>query len=95
MKALTALLVVGMFATRVAMADDVDDIKAAEDSYYAAINSGDAHAWAQSRLAVHTDFGAGGADCWRDPTLLKKQGRTGKPNLMLVSNTISKPAIST
>ena len=60
MKALTTLLVIGMFATAVAMADDVDDVKAAEDRYYAAINSGDASAWAQSRLVIHNDFGAGG-----------------------------------
>ncbi len=29
MKALTTLLVVGMFATTIAMADDADDVKAA------------------------------------------------------------------
>ncbi len=62
MKALTTLLVVGMFTTAVAMADDVDDVKAAEDNYYAAMNSGDAHGWAQSRLSEEsTRFGPGGA----------------------------------
>jgi len=61
MKALTTLLVVGMFATAVAMADDVDDVKAAEVNYYAAMNSGDAHGWAQSRLSEEsTRFGPGG-----------------------------------
>ena len=62
MKALTTLLVIGMFATAVAMAGDVDDVKAAEDNYYAAMNSGDAHGWAQSRLSEEsTRFGPGGA----------------------------------
>ena len=44
------------------MADDVEDVKAAEDNYYAAMNSGDARAWAQSRLSEEsTRFGPGGA----------------------------------
>ncbi len=60
MKALTTLLVIGMFVATVAIADDVDDVRAAEGRYYAAINSGDAQGWAQSRLAGLTDFGAGG-----------------------------------
>ena len=61
MKALTRLFVIGMFVTTVAMAGDVDDVKAAEDNYYAAMNSGDAHAWAQSRLSEEsTRFGPGG-----------------------------------
>jgi ketosteroid isomerase-like protein len=41
MKALTTLLVVGMFATAVAMADDVDDVKAAFLDFYASLRSGD------------------------------------------------------
>ncbi len=62
MKAWTALFVIGMFTTAVAVADDVDDVKAAEDNYYAAMNSGDAHGWAQSRLSEEsTRFGPGGA----------------------------------
>ncbi len=60
MKALTTLLVVGMFLTTVAMADDVDDLKAAEDSYYAALNAGDANAWAQHHAARYTRFSPGG-----------------------------------
>ncbi len=42
MKALTTLFVVGMFLTTVAVADDVDDVKAAVQSYFAAVNAGDA-----------------------------------------------------
>ncbi len=58
---IATLLVVGMFLTAVAMADDVDDVKAAEANYYAAMNSGDARAWAQSRLSESsTRFGPGG-----------------------------------
>ena len=60
MKALTTLLVVGMFLTTVVMADDVDDLKAAEDSYYAALNAGDANAWAQHHAARNTRFSPGG-----------------------------------
>ncbi len=41
MKALTTLLVVGMFATAVAMADDADDVKAALLDRFDALNSGD------------------------------------------------------
>ena len=44
MKPLTTLWVVGMFATTVAMADDVDDVKAAVQNYFAALNSGDVNA---------------------------------------------------
>ncbi len=44
MKALTTLLVVGMFLTTVAMADDVDDVKAAVQGHFAALNAGDVNA---------------------------------------------------
>ncbi len=37
MKALTTLFVIGMFATAVSMADDVDDVKAAVLGHYAAL----------------------------------------------------------
>ena len=40
MKALTTLLVVGMFLTTVAVADDVDDVKAALNGLFAARNTG-------------------------------------------------------
>ncbi|MCH7804191.1 MAG: lipocalin-like domain-containing protein [Acidobacteria bacterium] len=45
MKALTTLFVVGMFVTTVAMADDVDDVKAAIRGHFAAVNSGDVAAY--------------------------------------------------
>jgi len=58
----TTLAIVVMFTTAVVMANDVEDVKAAEDNYYAAMNSGDARAWAQSRLSEEsTRFGPGGA----------------------------------
>ena len=58
----TTLAIVVMFTTDVVMANDVEDVKAAEDNYYAAMNSGDARAWAQSRLSEEsTRFGPGGA----------------------------------
>jgi len=58
MKALTTLLVVGMFLTTGAMADDADDVKAAMQRYVA--NSEDAYAWAQSHLEESTSFGFAG-----------------------------------
>ena len=60
MKALTTLLVVGMFLTTVAMADDVDDVKAAMQRSQVAGNSGDANAGTQSLLEGHTRLGPGG-----------------------------------
>ncbi len=51
MKALTTLFVVGMFLTTVAIADDVDDVKAAIQRYYVALNSGDSNAWIQLHAA--------------------------------------------
>ena len=60
MKALTTLLVVGMFLTTVAMADDVEDVKAAAESYFAALRAGDAGALMQLHATTGTDFGANG-----------------------------------
>ena len=60
MKALTTLLVVGMWLTTVAMADDVDDVKAAVLSYFAALNTGDADAYIQSRMPEYSAFDGGG-----------------------------------
>jgi len=69
MKALTTLLVTGMFATTVAMADDVDDVRAAVQRYFAAVNAGDANAWAQHNVAGNTSFGAGGGLLERSDSL--------------------------
>ncbi len=60
MKALTTLLVIGMFLTSVAMADDVDDVKAAVEKYFAALNSGNGAAYAQHRIPEYSVFGGGG-----------------------------------
>ena len=60
MKALTTLLVVGMFLMPAALADDVDDVKAVVQSYFAALRAGDAGALMQLHAATGTDFGAGG-----------------------------------
>ncbi len=60
MKALTTLLVIGMFLTTVAMADDVDDVKAAVERYVAALNAGDANAYVQSRMPEYSVFAGGG-----------------------------------
>ncbi len=60
MKALTTLVVVGMFLTTVAMADDVDDVKAAVQSYFDAINSGNGAAVARHRIPEYSVFAGGG-----------------------------------
>ena len=60
MKALTTLFVIGMFATAVAMADDVDDVKAAVQKYITALNTGDVTAYVQSRMPEYSAFGGGG-----------------------------------
>jgi len=57
MKALTTLLVVGMFATTVAIADDV---KAAVQGLFAAVNAGDADGRVSRRMAEYSNFGRGG-----------------------------------
>ena len=60
MKALTTLFVIGMLATTVAMADDVDDVKAAMKGYFAALNAGDWNALSRYRMPAHSNFGRGG-----------------------------------
>jgi len=60
MKALTTLLVIGMFLTTGAMADDVDDVKAAVQKYITALNTGDVNAYVQSRTPEYSAFGGGG-----------------------------------
>jgi len=60
MKALTTLLVIGMFTTAFAMADDVDDVKAAVQGDFVSRNSGDAYAYAQSFLEDFTVLASGG-----------------------------------
>ena len=60
MKALTTLLVIGMFATAVGMGDDVDDVRAAVQSFVAALNAGDAGALTRLHATANTNFGARG-----------------------------------
>ena len=60
MKALTALLVIGMSATAVAMADDVDDVKAAVQGHFAALNAGDVNAYIQYYSSETSVFAGGG-----------------------------------
>ena len=61
MKALTTLLVIGMFLMPAVLADDADDVKAAVQRYYAALNAGDPGALIQLHAAGSTSFfGPGG-----------------------------------
>ncbi len=57
MKALTTLCVVGMFVTTVAIADDVDDVKASEIEQF---TTQSADVITQHHLAGHTGFGVDG-----------------------------------
>ncbi len=61
MKALTTFLVVGMFLMPGALADDVDDVKAAFLSMFAAINAGDSQGLVRLYMPEFNDFGRGGA----------------------------------
>jgi len=60
MMKISTLFVIGMFATAVAMADDVDDVKAAVQSYVAALNAGDVGAFTRLQAAASTNYGGGG-----------------------------------
>ena len=60
MKTLTTLLVAGMFATTVAIADDVDDVKAAVQRYIAALSADDANTYVQSCMPEYSVFAGGG-----------------------------------
>ena len=60
MKAWTTLFVIGIFATAVVMADDVEDVKAAMQSYFDAINSGNGAAMARHRIPEYSSFLRGG-----------------------------------
>ncbi len=76
MKALTTLFVVGMFLMTVAIADDVDDVKAAVLRYFAAINAGDTEAVFQYRIADRSSFPRGGQLLRLPPASLEEQKRS-------------------
>ncbi len=75
MKALTTLLVIGMFLMPAALADDVDDVKAAVQRYFVAINSGDTEGVFQFRIAERSSFGRGGQLLGMPPASLEEQKR--------------------
>ena len=60
MKTLTTLLIIGMLATVVAIADDVADVKEAGQRFYAALSAGDAGALMQLHASASSSFGPGG-----------------------------------
>ncbi len=60
MKALTTLLVIGMFLMPAALADDADDVKAAVLGHFVALNAGDANAYIQYYPAETSTFADGG-----------------------------------
>ncbi len=60
MKALTTLLVVGMLATTIAMADDSDDVKTAFLNLFTTLRAHDSQSMAQYYMPDYTDFGRGG-----------------------------------
>ncbi len=76
MKALTTLLVVGMFLTSVAIADDVDDVRAAMERYFAALNAGDAETVFQYRIAERNFFAPGGGFLFTPTSSLEEQKKS-------------------
>jgi len=86
MKALTTLFVAGMFLTTVAMADDVDDVKAAVQGYFAALSAGDWNALSRYRMPEHSSFGPGPGLLVSERTLLKSKGTVSRPTTMLVKD---------
>ncbi len=60
MKALTTLLVIGMFLMPAALADDVDDVKAALLGHFDAVNSGDVNAFVRYYPSESSSFAGGG-----------------------------------
>ncbi len=69
MKALTTLFVIGMFVTTVAIADDVDDVRAALNGHFAARNAGDADSIVQYLVPEFSRFSAGGGLLWKSDSL--------------------------
>ena len=69
MKALTTLLVVGMFLMPAALADDVDDVKAVVQGYSDTERAGDVNARVQYMAAGNTRFGPGGGLLERNDSL--------------------------
>ncbi len=78
MKALTTLFVAGMFLTTVAMADDVDDVKAEVQSYFDAINAGDTEGVFQFRIAERSSFNRAGGLLGIPTASLDEQKRSHK-----------------
>ncbi len=60
MKALTTLLVVGMFLMPAALADDVDDVKAAVLGHFVALNAGNVNAFIPYYPSESSVFAGGG-----------------------------------
>ena len=60
MKALTTLLVIGICATAVTMADDVEDVRAAVLGHFDAVNSGDVNAFIRYYASESSVFAGGG-----------------------------------
>ncbi len=60
MMKIATLFLTGMFLTTAAMADDVDDVKAAVQSYFDAINSGNTAGVARHRIPEYSVFVGGG-----------------------------------
>jgi len=57
---ITTVFVMGLLLTTVALAGDVEDVKAVVQNYYAALNSGNMDAWSGNFQTGHTAFGGGG-----------------------------------
>ena len=71
---MTTLFVTGMFLTTAALANDVEDVKAAVQKYFDSLNSGDVDAWVELFTEDHTTF-AGDGGLLEANTSLEEQRR--------------------
>ena len=82
MKTLTTLWVLGMFLATPALADDVEDVKAAVRDYFAAISAEDTSGIIQYQMLGKSIFPA--VSSLRNLVLLKNKKKTSNPPSMLV-----------
>ena len=59
MKTCLAILAAGLFLTIPAMADDVEDVTAAVESYFTSLNTGNVDGWIDLFAEGHTTFAGG------------------------------------
>jgi len=66
MKALTTLLVVGMFLMSTVLADDAEDVQAAFLGHFTTLRAHDSQSMAQNYMPDYTEFSGGGWAAYQD-----------------------------